>query len=155
MLRVGVALVCLLVALPAAQAAQLEVAARNGVFDPERIEVQAGDTVLFVNRDDRPHTVTSAWDDGKALNVVLKPGQSVPVVFNEAGSYSIRCMPHSTLEGSEAQGMVIAVEVAGGAGAEESGQPPLRIAGMAALGLAALGLMVWTARARPLRRWLR
>ena len=151
-MRRAISLLLLLVALPQASAAQVEVRLGDGVFEPAQLSVQAGDTVLFVNGDARAHTVTSAWDGGETLHVVLKPGEAVPVVLHEAGAYQIRCVPHSTMEGDAAHGMAMTIEVAAGAPAESA---PRWTPALVALGLVALGVMAWTARAIPLRRWLR
>lgn len=114
------ALLLLLVAAASAQAAvaaaaaaeSAEVHLRNGFFDPLLVGIYAGDTITFTDQDDRPHTVTSAWDDGKAFHVVLIPGQSVPIRFQQAGTYPIRCLPHSTMDASGMHGMVTSVKVA-------------------------------------------
>ena len=42
-----------------AQAATVEVKIDNFTFNPQQITVKAGDTVIWVNHDDIPHTVTS------------------------------------------------------------------------------------------------
>lgn len=145
-------LLLLLLAAPQAGAAQREVSLGNGIFVPDAIQIEAGDTILFVNDDDRAHTVTSVWDDGASLHVILKPGQSVPVVFHEAGTYAIRCLPHSTVDHAGAHGMAMTLEVQGAAAEEASSRWTVALV---ALGLVALGAMAWYARGLPLRRWLR
>lgn len=133
----------------------LEVRLGNGVFVPDRIEARAGDTILFVNDDGRAHTVTSAWDDGASLNVVLRPGQSVPVVFHEGGDLEIRCVPHSSAhEGGGHEGMVMTLVVAGGASApaEAPTRWPLFLGATLALGAAAT---LTFASGTPLLRRLR
>ena len=42
-----------------ARAATIEVKIDNFTFNPQQITVKAGDTVIWVNHDDIPHTVTS------------------------------------------------------------------------------------------------
>src|SRR5581483_792033 len=100
-------------AAPPAQAQEQTVHLRNGFFEPSSVSVGEHERIVFVNDDDRAHTVTSSWDDGKAISVVLLPGQSVPVTFSHAGDYPIRCMPHSTHDASGDHGMVVAVHVTG------------------------------------------
>ena len=145
-------LVCALLLVPLAQAAEVEVRALGGAFEPSRVQARAGDAVLFVNADDRAHTVTSAWDDGASLHAVLKPGQSVRVTFAQAGTYPVRCVPHSTTDIDGAHGMVVTVDVAGAAA--QSAVPRVLVALAAVGGVLALAL---TARAAstPLRRWWR
>jgi len=100
----------LLLLLPAAQAAEVRLV--SGAYQPGVVHARVGETVTFANGDDMPHTVTSAWDDGKSFSRVLQPGQSVAVVFQQPGVYVVRCVPHSTKSGEGYQGMVATVEVA-------------------------------------------
>jgi hypothetical protein len=72
-----------------------------------------------------PHTVTSAWDDGATFNRVLRPHESVSIVFQQAGTYSIRCVPHSAKSSDGAwSGMTTTVHVASAASAPASSRSP-------------------------------
>ena len=149
----------------AGQGATVEVQTLAGTFSPDTLDLQAGDVVVWRNADGRAHTVTSAWDDGRTFDKVLRPGETFSVRFDAAGAYAIRCMPHS----SEAahgghEGMVQTLRVAGpAASAQTEGSGPafdarLVLVPIAAV-LAILGL-VWVRnggaiglpRARPTRR---
>lgn len=125
-MRAWLAIVLVLLAAPLAGASgPAEIRAGDGVFAPSLVHVETREPVLFTNADDRPHTVTSVWDDGKSVNVVLRPGQSLRVTFEQPGTYVLRCTPHSTVDGGAAHGMVATVEVAGAA---SSSQLPPRAA---------------------------
>lgn len=103
---------------PIAHAADREVHLHSGFFEPSDLQVHAGERILFVNVDDRPHTVTSTWDEGAALDALLRPGDAVPIVFQQAGVYVLRCVPHSTHDDGDVTGMVAAVEVRAAAAEE-------------------------------------
>ncbi len=62
-------------------------------FQPETLDVRAGDSIIFSNDDIAPHTATAddkSWDTGK-----LKQGESatVDVAENFAGDYFCRYHP--------------------------------------------------------------
>ncbi len=65
-------------------------------FNPESLNVMAGDTVIWVNRGSVMHTTTSGKGgapDGKwGANVV--PGASFSYVFSLGGTYHYYCAPH-------------------------------------------------------------
>ena len=63
-------------------------------FNPETIEIKAGDIVVWENRDIAPHTATSSnhqWDTGE-----IKFGESVELRFDSpmAGEYFCAYHPH-------------------------------------------------------------
>ena len=144
-MRHALALLSFLFALPIASAAQLDVHAGNGMFAPDTLDVHVGDTVVFTNTDDRAHTVTSAWDDGATANVVLRPGQSIPIHFSQSGTFTFRCVPHSTMAAGGAQGMTTTIRVAGSASAPTPSGIP-RAAGFATFAAALVAFIVWNAR---------
>lgn len=150
MRRAPVLLLLLTLASPAALAAStVEVGAVNGAFDPERIEVAPGDTVVFVNRDDRAHTVTSSWDGGATFHKVIKPGESFSWTFEEAGEWGVHCVPHAMEgEGGAYEGMAMTVSVAEPAPASSSPLSTVATATMGILALALLagGAVAWNAR---------
>jgi plastocyanin len=67
--------------------------------DPE-ITVAAGD-VMFVNRDEVPHTVTEGQNGaaapGARVDVLVEAGASASVTFDEPGDYRITCLFHSEM----------------------------------------------------------
>ena len=59
-------------------------------FDPETIEVQAGETVTWTNEDNFTHTVEV---EGQGDHKVGR-GESVSVTFDEPGTYDYVCTLH-------------------------------------------------------------
>jgi plastocyanin len=60
-------------------------------FDPETIEIQAGQTVTWTNEDNFTHTVEV---EGRGDHEVGR-GDSVSVTFDEPGTYDYVCTLHS------------------------------------------------------------
>jgi plastocyanin len=60
-------------------------------FDPETIEIEAGDTVTWTNEDNFTHTVQV---DGQGDHEVGQ-GESVSITFDEPGTYDYVCTLHS------------------------------------------------------------
>jgi plastocyanin len=60
-------------------------------FDPPVIEVPAGTTVTWTNRDNFTHSVQV--DGGQVHDI--KPGQAVSIAFDEPGEYAYRCTYHA------------------------------------------------------------
>jgi plastocyanin len=61
-------------------------------YSKGKVEVDAGTTIVWRNRDPLAHTVTSdsgAFDSGE-----LKPGASWSHTFTEPGTFSYHCTPH-------------------------------------------------------------
>lgn len=65
------------------------------------ITVAAGTTVTFVNDDTLPHTVTEGSDgqiaDGARFDEDVPAGESVPITFDDPGTYQVTCEIHSTM----------------------------------------------------------
>src|SRR5215212_7325532 len=85
-------------------------------FDPADVAIQPGDTIMWVNRGNTPHTVTS--DDGQFDSEVLNPGESFMFTFPEAGTFSYHCEIHPFMTGSVTVGAA-----AGGGGSTPMEQP--------------------------------
>jgi plastocyanin len=67
--------------------------ARSYRFDPEVIQVNAGDTVTWKNEDNFTHDVQlKSGDDTKRHE--LEPGDKVKVTFDEPGTYDFVCNLH-------------------------------------------------------------
>ena len=65
---------------------------RDAVFAPARIEIDAGTTVEWTNRDPMQHSVMapdSSFDSG-----LLDPDAKYSRTFDEAGTYELFCGPH-------------------------------------------------------------
>ena len=66
-------------------------------YDPPVVDVAAGDTIEWVNRDLVPHTVTArsaGWDSG-----VLAPDSSWRLVVSWSDSIRYDCRLHPTMHG--------------------------------------------------------
>ena len=85
-------------------------------FEPADVAIQPGDTVMWVNEGNTPHTVTS--DDGWFDSEVLNPGESFTLTFPEAGTFSYHCEIHPSMTGSVTVG-----SSAGGGGGTPMEQP--------------------------------
>jgi plastocyanin len=81
----------LLCALPAS-AASYTVAVRDDYFRPRLLTVSKGDRVVWVNRGDEPHTVTTRrWHE------VLRPGERYSRVIRRNWRYY--CVYHGDMTG--------------------------------------------------------
>jgi len=70
---------------------------RAMAFAPLHIEVNAGATVAFTNRDQLEHTVTAndgSWDSGP-----IAPGGTWRHSFAQPGTYPFHCTPHPFMTG--------------------------------------------------------
>lgn len=71
----------------------------NDKFSPQVIAVNAGDTIMWVNKDTLPHTAKSdgalIWDSG-----TIRPGGTFKRVFSQPGSYSYSCGIHPHMKGT-------------------------------------------------------
>lgn len=65
------------------------------------ITVAAGTTVTFVNGDSLGHTVTEGSDgqiaDDARFDEDVPAGESVPITFDEPGTYQVTCEIHSNM----------------------------------------------------------
>ncbi len=71
-------------------------------FDPKKLEVLVGDTVVWTNRARTKHTATSN-DDGKTFDTAeIAPGQSSKAVkFEKEGEFRYYCKVHGkTMSGT-------------------------------------------------------
>jgi plastocyanin len=75
-----------------AGAAETEVTIDNFTFAPERITVKAGTIVTWINRDDIPHTVTSATRVFKSK--ALDTDDKFSFTFTTPGTYEYFCSLH-------------------------------------------------------------
>jgi plastocyanin len=84
-------------AIPA-HAAEVHVAIDNFTFTPQKITVKAGDTVIWTNHDDIPHTATSTT---KAFDSKVRDtNESFSFTFSTPGSFSYFCALHPHMTGS-------------------------------------------------------
>lgn len=72
------------------------VAIKGFKFEPERLEVNGGDTVIWTNEDIVPHTATSTKHfDSKRLD----KGKSWSYMAKKTGSFPYICTYHPTMKG--------------------------------------------------------
>ena len=80
-----------------ARAKQHRVIIDNVRFTPREIRVKKGDTVVWVNNDDRAHTVTA--DDRKSFRSGnLNSGDTFDHTFDKAGTYKYHCDYHPRMK---------------------------------------------------------
>jgi len=70
---------------------------RGMAFTPMRIEVSAGATVEWTNRDQLAHTITA--DDGSWDSGLIAAGGTWRHTFDRAGTYAFHCTPHPFMTG--------------------------------------------------------
>lgn len=81
-----------------AQGSEATVVQKDIAFVPERIEVKAGSTVVFVNDDRFGHNVYSETPGADFDIGRQPPGQRTPVVFRRAGNFEVRCRIHPKMK---------------------------------------------------------
>lgn len=88
----------IMMASAAPKAAVHTVVVEGMQFSPARLEVNAGDTVIWKNKDPYPHTATSenkpGFDSGE-----IKPERSWRFVATNRGSFPYDCTLHRTMKG--------------------------------------------------------
>jgi plastocyanin len=85
-----------------ARAASTEVTVHVFQFRPGTLDLRAGGTVTWLNRDDIGHTVTSGRPEqpDPQFDVALGgPGTSATVTFSEPGVYPYFCNRHRSMRG--------------------------------------------------------
>lgn len=70
----------------------------DNVFDPTRLTVQPGATVVLINADREEHTVTDF--DAEAYDLNVAGGEAVTLTFTEAGIHRYTCLLHEQMDGS-------------------------------------------------------
>lgn len=90
---VGAALVRARVAKPVTHAVTIDAT----TYQPAQLTVHAGDTIVWMNKDLFPHTVTAA---GKAFDSdVLVNGKSWRLVAKKKGAFDYTCVFHPIMKG--------------------------------------------------------
>ena len=64
--------------------------AKSYRYDPERIEIQAGQTVTWTNEDNFTHTVQVEGEDDHKV----ERGENVSITFDKPGTYHYVCTLH-------------------------------------------------------------
>jgi plastocyanin len=84
-------------AAPAGGRDTLRVEVQDFLFQPGRIEVAAGTTVVWTNSGQVAHTVTA--EDGSFESGAIEPGRSRSLTFPRTGSFPFHCTPHPFMRG--------------------------------------------------------
>jgi len=86
------------VAARPSRAADTEVGIDNFVYNPQQVTVKAGTTVVWVNHDDLPHTVTSKT--GVFKSKALDTDDKFSFTFATVGSFPYFCALHPHMTGT-------------------------------------------------------
>ena len=81
----------------AAYAEEHEVDIKDVKYKPAKIRIKKGDTVVWINSDDRDHTVVArdeSFDSGK-----IAAGERFEHKFDKAGKYAYGCKYHPRMKG--------------------------------------------------------
>ncbi len=81
------------------------VAMQDFTFNPQKITVKKGTTIVFVNHDVAKHTVTS--DTGKFNSGDIDSGQNYTLKLDEPGTYPYYCAFHGDKGGVDMSGTII------------------------------------------------
>jgi plastocyanin len=92
---VAVLTFCALVALPAL-AKDHKVSIADVKFSPASVTIKKGDTVIWINGDERDHTVTA--DDGSFNSGNLGNGKTYRRKFEKPGKYKYHCEYHPRMK---------------------------------------------------------
>jgi plastocyanin len=82
----------------AADSAQVTI--DNFAFTPAEITVRPGTTLVWLNRDDIPHTVTDAARPAAYKSPPLDTGETFSHVFETPGVYRYFCSLHAHMQGT-------------------------------------------------------
>src|ERR1700761_7860514 len=100
--RTTLLLACLL-SLIALRAVAAEKAKRGDIsikqmqFIPATITIHAGDTVVWINNDDRDHSVVAT--DGSFKSGNISAGEKFEHQFSSAGTFAYKCGYHPRMKG--------------------------------------------------------
>lgn len=83
-----------LAALTASAQQQHLVVQKNRAFEPTRLTVKAGETILFRNDDKVAHNVFSTTKGSEFDLRIQRPGSTSPMKLLKAGAVEIRCAIH-------------------------------------------------------------
>ena len=72
----------------------------NFAFDPPTLTVAPGTKVVWVNKDEEPHTVTSANNDAPFKSAGLDTDDSFSFTFTKPGTYKYFCSIHPHMVGT-------------------------------------------------------
>lgn len=70
---------------------------KNFAFNPETLEINQGEEIIFINQDSVAHTATA--DDESFDSGLLTQGQEYKVRFDDTGTFPYHCIPHPSMKG--------------------------------------------------------
>jgi plastocyanin len=71
----------------------------NFAFSPSTLTIKVGDSVVWTNKDNAAHTVTS--DSGREMNSLsLSNGEIYSHTFENSGTYNYHCSFHTMMKGN-------------------------------------------------------
>ena len=88
------------IAIPSAAASagqQYVVSIANMAYGPMPSGLKAGDSIVFVNKDSVPHTVTAR---DHSFDLRIGPGQRGRLSLTKAGTFQIYCIFHAPMRGT-------------------------------------------------------
>ena len=71
----------------------------NFRYSPQNLEINVGETVTWINKDNAKHTVTSE-DEGPLNSILLPKEETYSYTFNELGEFDYYCVPHPYMKGT-------------------------------------------------------
>ena len=68
----------------------------NLIFEPNEVDISAGESITFTNGDLPPHNmVVLDHPELSHPDLAFMPGESYTVTFDNAGEYEFQCEPHA------------------------------------------------------------
>jgi plastocyanin len=74
-----------------------KVTIQNLKYDPAKLTIKPGETVLWINKDDNDHTVIADDDSFKSDN--LSTGDKFSHTFDKKGTFKYHCKYHPRMKG--------------------------------------------------------
>jgi len=71
----------------------------NFSFVPEEINIKKGDTVVWTEKDEAPHTVTASNKDDLLASEILNKDDTYSFTFDKVGTFNYRCKLHAAMSG--------------------------------------------------------
>lgn len=68
-------------------------------FQPDKIRIKRGQSVIFINKDEVPHTVTPGKNTHFVPSGIIKGGEQHEVLFESAGIQDYSCDFHPSMRG--------------------------------------------------------
>jgi plastocyanin len=82
------------------RAMPVTVTIKNMEFSPDPVEVKAGDSVIWENKDNMTHTATSDEEGGWDTKRIAAKTSSKPIKFDKKGESPYHCEIHPNMTGT-------------------------------------------------------